>query len=91
MGAVCFAASSCCNKPDDTSVAVSGALQTGRYRGTWHAITDIIRKEGVLGMTRGMHASIMRVMVGSASQLSSYSSCKAAVLSTGLFEDNVYA
>ncbi|CAM9617233.1 unnamed protein product, partial [Hapterophycus canaliculatus] len=62
-----------------------------RYRGTWHALTDIVQKEGPRGLTRGMSASVMRVMIGSAAQLSSYSSCKAAVLGTGLFEDNVYA
>lgn len=62
-----------------------------RYRGMWHAVTDIVQKEGPRGLTRGMSASVMRVMIGSAAQLSSYSSCKAAVLGTGLFEDNVYA
>ncbi|CAM9307365.1 unnamed protein product [Ectocarpus fasciculatus] len=62
-----------------------------RYRGTWHAFTDIVQKEGLRGLTRGTSASVMRVMVGSATQLSVYSSCKAAVLGTGLFEDNVYA
>ncbi|CBN75307.1 conserved unknown protein [Ectocarpus siliculosus] len=46
---------------------------------------------GLRGLTRGTSASVMRVMVGSATQLSVYSSCKAAVLGTGLFEDNVYA
>lgn len=56
----------------------------------WHAITDVVRNEGIWGMTRGMNASILRVMIGSAAQLSSYSSCKAAVLGTGLFEDNIY-
>lgn len=63
----------------------------GRYRGMWHALTDILQKEGARGLTRGMTASVMRVTVGSATQLSTYSSCKAAVLGTGLFEDNVYA
>ncbi|CAB1120853.1 unnamed protein product [Ectocarpus sp. CCAP 1310/34] len=78
--------------------AVSAALQgcrcspiCNRYRGTWHAFTDIVQKEGLRGLTRGTSASVMRVMVGSATQLSVYSSCKAAVLGTGLFEDNVYA
>ena len=62
-----------------------------RYRGMWHAVMDVLQKEGPRGFTRGMSASVMRVMVGSAAQLSSYSSCKAAVLGTGLFEDNGYA
>eukprot|EP00903_Cladosiphon_okamuranus_P013818 g12860.t1 len=62
-----------------------------RYRGMWHALSDILQKEGLRGLTRGMSASVMRVTVGSATQLSAYSSCKDAVLATGLFEDNVYA
>lgn len=56
-----------------------------------HAISEVVRTEGLVGMTRGMRASILRVMVGSAAQLSSYNSCKTAVLSTGVFEDNIYA
>lgn len=62
-----------------------------RYRGMWHALSDILQKEGARGLTRGMSASVMRVSVGSATQLAAYSSCKDAVLATGLFEDNVYA
>lgn len=64
---------------------------TLRYRGMMHAISEIVRTDGLRGLARGMHGSILRVMVGSAAQLSSYSSCKAAVLSTGMFEDYIYA
>ncbi|CAN0448199.1 unnamed protein product [Discosporangium mesarthrocarpum] len=38
-----------------------------------------------------MDAAVLRVAVGSAAQLSSYSSCKDIILQTGLFEDNIYA
>lgn len=62
-----------------------------RRRSMTQAIREVVRTDGWRGMTRGMGALMVRTAVGSGTQLASYSSCKAAVLSTGLFEDNVYA
>ncbi|ETW08810.1 hypothetical protein, variant 2 [Aphanomyces invadans] len=60
------------------------------YRGTLDAIRQIVAKDGVLGLYRGVNGAIPRVAVGSAAQLSTYASSKHLVLSTGLVEDGVW-
>ncbi|KAF0698062.1 Aste57867_11310 [Aphanomyces stellatus] len=60
------------------------------YKGTFDAFRQIIAKDGVMGLYRGVNGAIPRVAVGSAAQLSTYASSKHIVLSTGLLEDGVW-
>ncbi|CAM9313588.1 unnamed protein product [Chrysoparadoxa australica] len=61
-----------------------------RYKGTLDAFRSIHATEGWKGFVRGIDGAVPRVMVGSAAQLSSYSSCKSLVLSTGWFKDDLW-
>ncbi|RKP09663.1 mitochondrial carrier domain-containing protein [Thamnocephalis sphaerospora] len=54
-----------------------------QYRGTLHGLRAIFATEGGLrGLFRGADAAMMRAMVGSAVQLSTYDQCKAFVTQT---------
>ncbi|ETV89097.1 hypothetical protein H257_00474 [Aphanomyces astaci] len=71
------------------SSAVSAINAQYHYKGTLDAIRQIIAKDGVLGLYRGVNGAVPRVAVGSAAQLSTYASSKHLVLSTGLLEDGI--
>jgi solute carrier family 25, member 34/35 len=61
-----------------------------QYSGMADGFRTIVRQDGWRGLTRGMDAAVPRVMAGSAAQLSSYSSCKQLVQSTGAFTDELH-
>lgn len=46
------------------------------HRGTFTALANIFRKDGIRGLWRGATASLPRVGVGSAAQLSTFSTAK---------------
>eukprot|EP00953_Heterococcus_sp_UTEX-ZZ885_P001131 1118-Heterococcus_DN1.PRE.1 len=54
----------------------SAGAEVFHYSGMVDAFRTIVRTEGFRGLFRGIDAAVPRVMVGSAAQLSSYSSCK---------------
>lgn len=57
------------------------------YNGPIDAVKQIFKQEGLKGFFRGVEGAVPRVVVGSASQLSSYATCKRAVVATGLFKE----
>ncbi|RHY31821.1 hypothetical protein DYB32_003142 [Aphanomyces invadans] len=65
-------------------------FSSNHVMGQLDAIRQIVAKDGVLGLYRGVNGAIPRVAVGSAAQLSTYASSKHLVLSTGLVEDGVW-
>lgn len=56
------------------------ARESYNYSGFGEALRDIYREGGVRGLWRGATASMMRIAVGSAVQLSVYDSIKGAIL-----------
>ncbi|EQC40847.1 hypothetical protein SDRG_01914 [Saprolegnia diclina VS20] len=61
------------------------------YKGTFDGLRQIVAKDGVAGLYRGINGAIPRVAVGSAAQMSTYASSKHLVLSSGLLEDGILA
>ncbi|XP_023686080.1 solute carrier family 25 member 34 [Paramormyrops kingsleyae] len=55
------------------------------HQGVSSAFATIYRREGVIGLWRGVNGAVPRVMVGSASQLATFSSAKDWVLQTQCF------
>ncbi|RKP26709.1 mitochondrial carrier domain-containing protein, partial [Syncephalis pseudoplumigaleata] len=52
-----------------------------QYRGVWHALRSVFRNEGgAAGLYHGAGAAVLRTSVGSAVQLTTYDSCKVAVM-----------
>src|SRR4051794_6159018 len=62
-----------------------------RYRGTWHAFTDIYAKEGLRGLYRGVGPTCARASVGAATELASYDDLKSRLVSLGLVHDGFQA
>ncbi|XP_062393345.1 solute carrier family 25 member 35 [Sardina pilchardus] len=58
-----------------------------RHRGMLHALADIHKKHGMMGLWRGSSAAIPRVSVGSAAQLSTFSSSKELLIELQLFPE----
>ncbi|KAG5284610.1 hypothetical protein AALO_G00028570 [Alosa alosa] len=58
-----------------------------RHRGMLHALAAIHKKHGMMGLWRGSSAAIPRVSVGSAAQLSTFSSSKELVTDLQLFPE----
>ncbi|KAK5917846.1 hypothetical protein CgunFtcFv8_002657 [Champsocephalus gunnari] len=56
-----------------------------KHQGMIHALAGIYRQHGILGLWRGSSAAIPRVSVGSAAQLSTFSSAKELVLDLQVF------
>ncbi|XP_052820589.1 solute carrier family 25 member 35-like [Mya arenaria] len=54
------------------------------------AFTFVVREHGVIGLWRGTTAAVSRVMVGSAVQLSTFSSAKEYVISLKFFQPNSF-
>jgi len=63
-----------------------GARFTYNYTGLLDGFRQVIAQEGAKGLFRGAEGAITRVMVGSATQLSSYESCKRFVQQCGVPE-----
>lgn len=55
------------------------------HQGMFHALRAIYRQHGVLGLWRGSSAAVPRVSVGSAAQLSTFSSSKELVIDLQVF------
>jgi len=60
------------------------------YTTAYSALKRIVGEGGVKALWQGVGSSVYRVSVGSAVQLSSYDQSKFLLLSTGLFQDNIY-
>ncbi|XP_051516038.1 solute carrier family 25 member 35 [Myxocyprinus asiaticus] len=56
-----------------------------KHRGMMHALLAIHRQHGILGLWRGASAAVPRVSVGSAAQLSTFSSSKELITDTQIF------
>lgn len=56
-----------------------------KHQGMIHALGAIYREHGILGLWRGSSAAVPRVCVGSATQLSTFSSSKELVLDLQMF------
>lgn len=59
-----------------------------KHQGMIHALKVIYKEHGVLGLWRGSSAAVPRVSVGSAAQLSTFSSSKELVLELQVFPKN---
>ncbi|XP_063822045.1 solute carrier family 25 member 35-like [Ostrinia nubilalis] len=59
-----------------------------KHAGTFGALADIYRKEGVRGLFRGVQPQIPRGAVGSSSQMVSFSFAKEQLLERGWFRDS---
>ncbi|XP_065140662.1 solute carrier family 25 member 35 [Paramisgurnus dabryanus] len=59
-----------------------------KHRGMMHALLDIHRQHGILGLWRGASAAVPRVSVGSAAQLSTFSASKELVTDIQVFPEN---
>ncbi|XP_056129807.1 solute carrier family 25 member 34 isoform X2 [Lampris incognitus] len=74
------------------SGAVAGALgafiASPAYLGVSSAFATIYRREGVIGLWRGVNGAVPRVMVGSAAQLATFSSAKEWVSHLQWFSPN---
>jgi solute carrier family 25 protein 34/35 len=58
------------------------------YTGMLDGLSSVFKDEGIRGLWRGVDAAVPRVMVGSAAQLASYSSCKNLVHGIGFPQDS---
>uniref|UniRef100_UPI0037E92DC7 solute carrier family 25 member 35 isoform X2 n=1 Tax=Semicossyphus pulcher TaxID=241346 RepID=UPI0037E92DC7 len=56
-----------------------------KHQGMIHALAAIYREHGIMGLWRGSSAAVPRVSVGSAAQLSTFSSSKELVIDLQLF------
>jgi len=66
------------------------AAERRNYKHVGDAIVRMAREEGLTTLWRGAIPTMGRAMVVNAAQLASYSQAKQALLTTGLFGDNVY-
>lgn len=64
-----------------------GHLRT--YKNTFEALKDILRKEGVRGLYRGVSATCIRSSLLTAGQLSSYDHSKQLFKASGLFSEGI--
>ena len=60
-------------------LSISLLLFLSLLQGVTNALATIYRREGVLGLWRGVNGAVPRVMVGSAAQLATFSSTKELV------------
>ena len=57
----------------------SHCFSSSLFQGVSSAFATIYRREGLLGLWRGVNGAVPRVMVGSAAQLATFSSTKEQV------------
>jgi solute carrier family 25 protein 34/35 len=58
--------------------------ESHNYTGMLDGLRKVYAAEGAAGLMRGLNGALPRVMTGSAVQLSSYDTCKAAAASAGV-------
>ncbi|KAF6728871.1 Solute carrier family 25 member 35 [Oryzias melastigma] len=68
-----------------SSIAVGHQYQ---HQGMMHALSVIYRQHGIVGLWRGSSAAVPRVSVGSAAQLSTFSSSKELVMDLQVFPED---
>jgi solute carrier family 25, member 34/35 len=56
------------------------SLETHNYRNLIDGLSQVYTKEGVKGLFRGVDGALPRVMIGSATQLSTYDSCNQLIV-----------
>jgi solute carrier family 25 protein 34/35 len=59
------------------------SMETHNYRNLIDGLSQVYSKEGVKGLFRGVDGALPRVMIGSATQLSTYDSCNQLVVKHG--------
>ncbi|KAM8914544.1 solute carrier family 25 member 34 isoform 2-T3 [Spinachia spinachia] len=68
--------------------AVGAFIASPAYLGVFDAFVTIYRRDGVIGLWRGVNGAVPRVMVGSAAQLTTFTSAKGWVSHTQWFSPN---
>ncbi|XP_071478063.1 mitochondrial substrate carrier family protein ucpB-like [Diadema antillarum] len=63
--------------------------QAPRYRGFFHAFTDIAKTEGVLGLYRGTVPTVQRAMILTAAQVPTYDHTKHTLLNLGWMQEGL--
>ncbi|KAE9412047.1 hypothetical protein Angca_007166, partial [Angiostrongylus cantonensis] len=61
--------------------------QRRNYKNVFDALIRVVKEEGALTLWRGCGPTVMRGVVVNASQLSTYSQSKQAILETGYVKD----
>ncbi|XP_053676397.1 solute carrier family 25 member 35-like [Anopheles nili] len=73
--------------------AVTAGSYTARYQhhhsGTWVAFGNIYRQSGIRGLFRGYPASVARLVVGSAAEMSTFSLCKKFLWRYEVFQESI--
>ncbi|XP_066517787.1 solute carrier family 25 member 35 isoform X1 [Hoplias malabaricus] len=73
------------SQSSSSSIAVGHQYQ---HRGALHALVEIHRQHGILGLWRGSSAAVPRVSVGSAAQLTTFSSCREFITDLQVFSED---
>ena len=75
--------------PDGKFLRGSLAGQKKTYRTTLEAFKDILKKEGVRGLYRGVSATCIRSSLLTAGQMSSYDHCKQLIKASGFLSEGI--
>ncbi|KAI5450081.1 Mitochondrial oxaloacetate carrier protein [Naganishia albida] len=73
--------------------AYSPALPVGaqhHYRSSFHALSEVVKNEGKLGLVRGVGSAMLRTAMGSSVQLPSYNYAKRVLTANGYTAENSY-
>ncbi|KAJ9096222.1 hypothetical protein QFC20_006466 [Naganishia adeliensis] len=73
--------------------AYSPALPVGaqhNYRSSIHALSEVVKNEGKLGLVRGVGSAMLRTAMGSSVQLPSYNYAKRVLMVNGYTAENSY-
>lgn len=62
-----------------------------RYSGLFDALSKIIRAEGVLGLWKGVSASVQRAFLVNMGELACYDHAKRFIIKNQICDDNIYA
>ncbi|XP_066517788.1 solute carrier family 25 member 35 isoform X2 [Hoplias malabaricus] len=71
-----------------TSGVIGAVISSPIYLGALHALVEIHRQHGILGLWRGSSAAVPRVSVGSAAQLTTFSSCREFITDLQVFSED---
>ncbi|KAL5014372.1 hypothetical protein ScPMuIL_008642 [Solemya velum] len=94
-GAVSGAVGSSIATPTDlikVRMQAQGKLQMGeikRYRSTYHALMDILGREGVRGLYVGVGPTVKRAAILTATQIPAYDHTKHTILNWGLMKEGI--
>ncbi|XP_057820507.2 uncharacterized protein LOC131033325 isoform X3 [Cryptomeria japonica] len=66
-----------------------GAIGEWRYTGPFHALSSILKNEGIRGLYRGISPTIQRAGILNAAQAPSYDHAKHILLNTGILQEGV--